>query len=284
MNLVRERRIHGLLLVGAGTVLWSLAGLFVRAIDLGLWDLIFWRSLFACLCLAAIAVARLGEAARFDRHACLAACLSAAAMFCYVAALTMTTVANVLIIYATLPFVTAALAFAVGREAASRRLLTASAVSMIGIVLVAGTSLGASDFQGNVLAFAMTLSFGALLIVTRRNRALNIIHVNAAGAALCAVAAFPFSSGQLPGLGALALIFMLAFLTTALAFLLFLAGGRHVASSESALVALLDVVLGPLWVWLAFAEDPGKGAMAGGCFVMAAVVWYFWPSLRRSRS
>ncbi|WP_159599664.1 EamA family transporter [Starkeya nomas] len=130
----------------------------------------------------------------------------------------------------------------------------------------------------------MTLSFGALLIVTRRNRALNLIHVNAAGAALGAIAAFPFSSGQLPGGGALGLIFMLAFLTTALAFLLFLAGGRHVASSESALIALLDVVLGPLWVWLAFAEDPGKSAIAGGLIVVAAVVWYFWPSLRRSRS
>lgn len=279
-----ERRVYGLILVGAGTVLWSLAGLFVRAIDLGLWDLILWRSLFACLCLVAIAIARPAEAVRFDWRFCLAACFSATAMFCYVAALMMTTVANVLIIYATLPFVTAALAFAVGREAASRRLLMASTVSMIGIVFVAGTALAASDIKGNLLAFAMTLSFGALLIVTRRNRALNLIHVNAAGAALCAIAAFPFSSGQLPGGGALGLIFMLAFLTTALAFLLFLAGGRHVASSESALIALLDVVLGPLWVWLAFAEDPGKSAIAGGLIVVAAVVWYFWPSLRRSRS
>ncbi|MGV0875896.1 DMT family transporter [Martelella sp. FLE1502] len=279
-----RRRIYGLILVGSGTVLWSLAGLFVRAIDLGLWDLILWRSLFACLCLVATAIASPAEAMHFDWRFCLAACFSAAAMFCYVAALTMTTVANVLIIYATLPFVTAALAFAVGREAASTRLLMASSLSMIGIVLVAGTSSGMSDIKGNILALAMTLSFGALLILTRRRRALNIVHVNAAGAALCAVAAFPFSSGQLPGYGALALIFMLALLTTALAFLLFLAGGRYVASSESALVALLDVVLGPLWVWLAFAEDPGKSAIAGGSIVMAAVVWYFWPSLRRPRS
>ena len=160
-----ERRVYGLILVGAGTVLWSLAGLFVRAIDLGLWDLILWRSLFACLCLVAIAIARPAEAVRFDWRFCLAACFSATAMFCYVAALTMTTVANVLIIYATLPFVTAALAFAVGREAASRRLLMASTVSMIGIVFVAGTALAASDIKGNLLAFAMlqcTWTHGAI--------------------------------------------------------------------------------------------------------------------------
>ncbi|OCW59558.1 DMT family transporter [Hoeflea olei] len=277
-----ERRLYGVLLVTAGTALWSLAGLFVRAIDLGLWDLVFWRSVFAGLCLIAIALARPGEATRFGWPGCLAAGLSAAAMFCYIAALTLTTVANVLIIYATLPFVTAALAWTIGREVASRRLLVASTLSLAGIGLVAGTSLTATDIAGNMLAFAMTVSFGALLIVTRRQRSLNIVHVNAAGAALCAAAVFPFSSGRLPEIDALVLIFLLALLTTALAFLLFLAGGRHVASSESALIALLDVVLGPLWVWMAFAEDPGRGAVSGGSIVIASVAWYFWPSLRRS--
>ena len=279
---MHERRLYGLILVAAGTVLWSLAGLFVRAIDLGVWDLILWRSIFACLCLLAVAVARPTGGFGFGWHGCLAACLSATAMFCYVAALTLTTVANVLIIYATLPFVTAALAWAATRETASRRLLGASTASMAGILFVAGTSLGASDIAGNTLAFAMTVSFGALLIMTRFYRSLNLVHVNAAGAALCATVALPFSSGQMPTFDTLALIFLLALLTTALAFMLFLAGGRHVASSESALIALLDVVLGPLWVWLAFAEDPGQGTIAGGLIVVTSVVWYFWPSLRRS--
>lgn len=284
-----ERRLYGLTLVGMGVVLWSLAGLFVRAIDLDVWDLILWRSIFACLCPLAIAFVPVGARRAdgfgldlgFGWHGCLAAALSATAMFCYVAALTLTTVANVLIIYATLPLATAVLGWLLYREATSRRLLAASAISMVGILVVAGTALGGPDLAGNVLALAMTASFGALLVVTRRHGGLNIVHVNALGAALCAAAALPFSSGQLPALDALVLTFLLALLTTTLAFLLFLAGGRYIASSESALVALLDVVLGPLWVWLAFAENPGLGAIAGGLIVVASVVWYFWPSLRR---
>ena len=41
------RRLYGLLLVAAGSVLWSTAGLFVRVLDLDLWSIQLWRSLFA---------------------------------------------------------------------------------------------------------------------------------------------------------------------------------------------------------------------------------------------
>jgi drug/metabolite transporter (DMT)-like permease len=62
--------------------------------------------------------------------------------------------------------------------------------------------------------------------------------------------------------------------TSGLAYLLFLTGSRLILSSEAGLIALLDVVLGPLWVWLAFAENPGVPAIIGGGIVLASLVWY----------
>ena len=61
---------------------------------------------------------------------------------------------------------------------------------------------------------------------------------------------------------------------------LFLAGGRLVRSAEAGLVALLDVVLGPLWVWLAFGETPSAAALAGGALTFGAVAWYLARQLR----
>ncbi|MDF1749296.1 MAG: DMT family transporter [Alphaproteobacteria bacterium] len=279
-----ERRGLGLILVTAGTVLWSLAGLFVRAVDLNVWDLILWRSIFASLCLFAIALMRPSNDTTFGWKGLLAALLSAIAMFCYVASLTLTTVANVLIIYATLPFVAAGLTWIVSKERASKRLLMASTAALVGIAFVAGTALTGSDVIGNALALVMTCTFGALLVVIRFYGSLNIIHVNATAALLCACAALPFTSGHVPDAYTLFIIFLLAFLTTALAFLFFLFGGRHIASSEAALIALLDVILGPLWVWIGYAENPGYGAMIGGLIVLLSVTWYFWPSLRKGKS
>ena len=50
-------------------------------------------------------------------------------------------------------------------------------------------------------------------------------------------------------------------------------GARLIPAAEVALITLLEVVLAPLWVWLALAERPSAAALAGGCIVIAAVVW-----------
>lgn len=46
---------------------------------------------------------------------------------------------------------------------------------------------------------------------------------------------------------------------------------------------MLDVVLGPLWVFLAFGEQPGPLAMIGGGLVMGALIWRLAPEIGRAR-
>jgi len=48
-------------------------------------------------------------------------------------------------------------------------------------------------------------------------------------------------------------------------------GGRLIPAAEVALITLLEVVLGPLWVWILLSEQPGTGVLAGGAIVLAAV-------------
>src|SRR6185437_2708779 len=54
--------------------------------------------------------------------------------------------------------------------------------------------------------------------------------------------------------------------------LVFLAlGARLIPAAEVALISLLEVVLGPLWVWLADGERPAMATLAGGAVVVVAV-------------
>ena len=46
--------------------------------------------------------------------------------------------------------------------------------------------------------------------------------------------------------------------TITIAFALFMEGAKHVPPAEASLIAMLDVVMGPLWVLLAFGERPGS--------------------------
>ena len=53
-------------------------------------------------------------------------------------------------------------------------------------------------------------------------------------------------------------------------------GARLIPPAEVALISLLEVVLGPLWVWLAYQERPSAATVAGGVVVVAAVVVQAW--------
>ncbi|MET0529678.1 MAG: DMT family transporter [Microvirga sp.] len=278
-----SQRRYGLVLVTVATILWSLAGLFVRLIDLPVWDLILWRSLFAGISLLAISLLWSPRNATFGWIGLGASILAAVVMASYAASLTLTSVANVLIVYATLPLATASLVWLLLGERSSRRLLIARAVSLAGVVIVPGQSLQITDVAGNGLAVLMTVAFAGLLIMARRFERIDLAMVNAVASLLCALAALPLSSGSIPEMTTLMLLAALGILTTALSFLLFLMGGRHIPSTEAALIGLLDVLLGPLWVWLAVSEHPGNGALLGGAVVLAAVVWHLAPGLQWRR-
>jgi drug/metabolite transporter (DMT)-like permease len=274
-----SRRTYGIALVTAASVFWSTAGLFVRALDLDVWTMTAWRSVFAALSLLLVVVLQRGR--RFPdafkglgRPGVVAIPLSAVSMFCYVAALKLTTVANVQVVYATVPFVAAAVAFVAIGERMSRRAMWASALALMGVILMAGAATRPDDLAGNALALLMTVTFAIVLVTARRHPTIEMAPVNALAAALCAAACWPLTAGGLPSASQLVILALFGFTTTALSYLLFLTGGRHIPSGEAGLIALLDVVLAPIWVWLVFSENPGQAAIIGGAVVLAAVVWY----------
>ncbi len=111
----KSARRRGVLLVLVATVLWSLAGLFARLVaHLDLWTVLGWRALFGSASICVVGLfqwrgGRLEEPFAFGRLSPLVALLAMVAISCYTAAVMTTTIADVLIIYATLPFLAAAI-------------------------------------------------------------------------------------------------------------------------------------------------------------------------------
>jgi drug/metabolite transporter (DMT)-like permease len=190
----------------------------------------------------------------------------------YVVALKLTTVANVMVVYATVPFVAAGIAYFWIGERIGSRFVLASAVALVGIVVMAGFATRPQDLVGNAVVLLMTLAFGAQIVMARRYPSLEMAPVNAAGAALCALFCWPFTAARLPNFHQLIVLALFGITTTSLAYVLFLTGGRHIPSGEAGLIGLLYVVLAPLWVWLVFSEHPGRAAIIGGALVLAPVL------------
>lgn len=72
------------------------------------------------------------------------------------------------------------------------------------------------------------------------------------------------------------LVIFLGFFAIALAFVLLSSGIKQVSSLEAALILLLEPVLSPIWVWLAYGERPGPWALTGGSIILTATLLKTW--------
>jgi drug/metabolite transporter (DMT)-like permease len=271
----------------AATVLWSLAGLFARLIpQLDFGTVLFYRSMFGGLCGLAL-VFHYWRRGRLDLRlwvtplAPLVVLLSATAISAYIAALMTTTVADVLVIYATLPFFAAGMAFAITGERASRRTLIAAGVAMIGIIVMVAGGLGQGRLVGQALSLLMTASFALLVVLQRRDPDLPVGPMNPLAALVAAGFGFAVSKHMPVSAFDIGVLFVFGLTTITIAFAMFMEGAKFVPPAEAALLAMLDVVLGPLWVLIAFGERPAPATVIGGLFVVAAAVWRLAPELRR---
>jgi drug/metabolite transporter (DMT)-like permease len=281
-------RSYGVTLVTLAGVLWSTGGLFVRALSaLDLWTMVAWRSLFAALALAVVILAfnrgrSLDVLRGLGRPGLIAIPIALVSMTSFMGAVWLTTVANVMIVYATVPFIAAGIGLLWNGEQPSRRMLAASGFAFLGVAIMAGASASLDDLLGCGVALLMTTTFAIQLVMARRYPTLAMAPVNGAGAALCAMIFFPFASAQIPDAQQLGILLLFGIATTAGAYVLFLIGGRYIPSGEAGLIGMLDVVLSPLWVWWLFDEQPSQAALIGGVLVMGAVVWYLAAELRRA--
>ena len=249
-------RRRGLLFVLGATVLWSLAGYFARLLaHLDLGTVLFGRAGFGALCIASWAVFEhrrgvLGARFGFGPLSPLIVLLSATAISTYIAAVMTTTVADVLVIYAT-----------------------------IGVVIMVANGLGSGRLLGQALSMLMTVTFALMVVLQRRDPSMSMTSINAAAAVLAS--AFGYGLSAHPALDGrdLVILFLFGLTTVCVAFVMFMEGAKFVPSAEAGLISMLDVALGPLWVFLAFGENPGPATLLGGAFVIGAVIWRVIPEI-----
>jgi drug/metabolite transporter (DMT)-like permease len=269
-----ERR--GRLYVTLAAVAWSTAGLFQRALSVDLATQLAGRAFFAVLAIGAyIAVAERGRvrsAVRASGRAGLAmAALMAISSGAFIAALNYTTVANVLFLQALAPVLAAVLGMTVGERVRPRTWI-AMAVAVGGVALMVGGPSRPSA-AGFALSVLMSVTFAATIVITRHHREVSMAPATCLSQLLVFAFAAPFASTAAIGGKDLALLAGLGVTQIGLGLIFLTIGARLIPAAEVGLITLLEIVLGPLWVWLSRGERPGATTLAGGAIVLAAVVF-----------
>jgi drug/metabolite transporter (DMT)-like permease len=281
----------------AAPLLWSTAGVVSRWLtpelrQNGGFEITFWRSVFAALFVVAWLVRGHGglQAVRASGRAGLLSGACWAVMFsCFMLALTLTTVANTLIVLAIGPLLTALVVRAVLGTRLPARTWLAIAAAGAGIAWMfagaAGDAAPGRHAFGMLVALAVPVASAANMLLLQKTRArVDLIPAVLVGAVLSACVMLPLALPLRAGAADVAWLAALGVVQLGFPCVLMVMAARHLLAAEVALLALLEVVLGPLWTWLGAGEAPSQAALVGGAVVIGALVLNEAAGLRAARS
>jgi drug/metabolite transporter (DMT)-like permease len=265
----------GQLFVALGAVAWSTAGLFQRDLSVGPATQLGGRAFFGMLSLfafVAISQRRGGVLAAFrgiGRFGLVTALSMAVASGTFIIALNHTSVAHLLFILAISPLAAALIArLALGERIASNTWI-AMLIALVGVLVMLGGG-GGGELLGDSLAIAATLSFAVSIVMTRHRRDISMAPATCISQVLLVAA--PFVDPGSAHLKDLVLLAALGAGQIGLGLALMTVGARLIPAAQTALIGLLEVVLGPLWVWIAYTEQPSTATLTGGAIVMLGIL------------
>ena len=266
------------------TLMWSIAGIVTRHLDAARsFEVTFWRSAFTVLALALLLPGLRGPAVlvRSLRAGGRTLWLSGACwcvMFtAFMVAITLTTVANVLVTMAIAPLLTALIARLVLGHRLAARTWAAIVVAGIGIAWMYALEVSTADPRhliGTVVALAVPLAAAinwAVIQHTRHAADIDLLPAVLIGALLSALITLPFSLPFAASAHDLGLLALLGVVQLAVPCLMSVAAARHLSAPEASLLALLEVLFGVAWAWWGAGETPALHVLGGGALVLVAL-------------
>jgi drug/metabolite transporter (DMT)-like permease len=272
----RRRAREGRLAILLAAVAWSTAGLGQRGLEATAVTQVAGRAFFAALALFALVLAmeRRGTVRAFlgmGRSGLAMTVFLAISSGAFLHALNHTSVANVLVMQAAAPMMAALLGWVLISEPVDGRTWAALLLAGAGVAVMAAGSLDAGI--GAVgLPLLMTASFAMVIVIARHRRDVSMMPATCASQVLVVVVCAPFVTLGSVGGGDWAILAALGVGQMGLGLAFLTIGARLIPPAQVAIISLLEVVLGPLWVWLAYDERPSAATLAGGAIVVAAVV------------
>lgn len=272
------------------TLLWSIAGVVTRHLDAARsFEVTFWRSLFNALGLAVALTAMRGPALwrgllTAPRVVWISGLCWSVMFTAFMVAITLTTVANVLVTMAIGPLVTALFARVFLHHKLPARTWAAIAVGGLGIAWMFGREAGAGmSLAGTLFALAVPLAAATNWTLLQHighgsgdldsdGAPQDMLPAVLIGALISALVTLPLAWPLEASTRDLGLLAMLGVVQLTIPCLLVVRLTRELPAPEIALLGLLEVIFGVTWAWLGAGEAPSSTALSGGALVLGALI------------
>lgn len=271
----------------AVTAMWSIAGVVTRQLDSAQsFEVTFWRSLFTVLSLLVILpffqgrafFARLFHSPRVVWFSGL--CWSV--MFtAFMVALTLAHVAEVLVVMAVGPLLSALIARVFFQQRIARATWLAIGVAGLGMVWMFAQPMQAEKFPwGVVIALCVPTAAAVNWSVVRhgqtRGESVDMMPAVLLGALISALGTAPFAFPFQASAHDVAWLALLGWVQLAMPCTLLVLCARVLPAAEISLLALLEVLFGTLFAWLGAGEEPSSRVLVGGALVLLALSLNVW--------
>ncbi|MBK7027278.1 MAG: DMT family transporter [Polaromonas sp.] len=280
----------------ASTLMWSIAGVVTRHLEQARgFEVTFWRSFFTMVSLLVILPLLHGsdlknKFAQGGKSLWVSGICWSVMFTAFMMALTMTTVANVLVTMAVGPLLTALLARVLIGHRLALRTWVAIAVGGLGIAYMYADQLNFNDMKqvtGMLVALFVPAAAAVNWTLSQRAQAhgqhVDLVPAVLIGAMISSLITLPFAIPLQATTWDIGLLATLGLVQLAIPCSLAVVCARYLTAPEISLLALLEIIFGILLAWWGAGEVPAKSALLGGSLVIGALVFNEWLSLQERK-
>ncbi len=278
----------GPVLVLGSAVLFSFSGVLTKAVDADSWTILGWRGIIGGAGIASYVWFRkrdqpLRDVYRLGRHGWLLAAVGGIGSITFIFAFKNTLVANVSVIYATIPFVAALLERVILGERVHRRTLGAATASVIGVVVIVGGSIGSPNLDGDAVAILMVFLNALYMVLIRTYTDTDPVLAGAASGPMLFAVGWFFA--DLTAVSARDAIMLTLFgVVFAAATVLWIEGTKLIPAAESGLLGSAETPVAIAAAWIILSETPPIASGIGAAIVLVTIVLHARPDLQAART
>jgi drug/metabolite transporter, DME family len=269
----------GLIYISFTAFLWSTSGFFIKYLTITAFQISFFRSLIAAITVYAITVLRKKSIKfEFDTASNLAAIFYAGILILFVIATKMTTAANAIFLQFTAPMYLVVLEPLVLKTKFEPKNIITILICIGGMILFFFGKLEIGNIYGNLIAIASGLCFAMFSLLLKYKRVKhkskstlnNVITGNALVAVIAGIIIFPnFTVDLTQGL----ILLYMGAIQIGVSYIIFNEGIKYVSATESMIIATLEAMFNPIWVFIGLGEAPSVYSIIGGVIIFGAIIW-----------
>jgi drug/metabolite transporter (DMT)-like permease len=269
----------GLIYISFTAFLWSTSGFFIKYLTINAFQISFFRSLIAALTVFFITVARKQKLKfEFDKVSNFAAIFYAGILILFVLATKMTSAANAIFLQFTAPMYLVVLEPLLLKTKFESKNVITIFICIAGMILFFFGKLELGNIYGNLLAIASGMCFAMFSLLLKykkvKHKNDNTLNNVIMGNVLVAVIAFfvVFPDFTLDLTQSLILLYMGA-IQIGVSYIIFNEGIKYVSATESMIIATLEAIFNPIWVFIGIGEAPSVYSILGGLIIFGAIIW-----------